>query len=212
MSKECLKKGYNMKKWEKYSKEELQNFCNESKSYSELCKRVGYSHCSGSATASVKEMIKRFSLDVSHFKGQAWNKDNFDYSRFKYGNNIKITQALPALTALRGHVCEECGNTEWNNQQIPLEIHHKDGNHLNNSLENLILLCPNCHALTENYKGKNLGNKIKYTDEEFVNYLKESKNIRQALLKMGLTASGGNYQRAYDLIVENNIAHLLNKK
>jgi predicted HNH restriction endonuclease len=41
---------------------------------------------------------------------------------------------------------------------IPLELHHKDGNRYNNSLNNLMLLCPNCHALTDNYRAKNINN------------------------------------------------------
>jgi len=53
------------------------------------------------------------------------------------------------------HKCENCGLTEWQGQPIPLEVHHKDGNRHNNTLENFQLLCPNCHALTDSYRGKN---------------------------------------------------------
>lgn len=51
--------------------------------------------------------------------------------------------------------CENCGLTEWMGQPIPLELHHKDGNHHNNTIDNYSLLCPNCHALTDSYRGKN---------------------------------------------------------
>lgn len=54
--------------------------------------------------------------------------------------------------------CERCNNTTWLENIIPLELHHVDGNRLNNSLENLELLCPNCHALTHNYRAKNIKN------------------------------------------------------
>ena len=53
------------------------------------------------------------------------------------------------------HQCECCGFTEWLGEPIPLELHHKDGNHYNNSLDNFQLLCPNCHAKTSSYRGKN---------------------------------------------------------
>lgn len=53
------------------------------------------------------------------------------------------------------HKCEKCGLTEWLGQPIPLELHHKDGNRNNNTLENYELLCPNCHAFTDSYRGKN---------------------------------------------------------
>lgn len=51
--------------------------------------------------------------------------------------------------------CESCGLTTWLDQPIPLELHHIDGNHYNNSLDNFQLLCPNCHAFTSSYRGKN---------------------------------------------------------
>ena len=53
------------------------------------------------------------------------------------------------------HKCENCGLTVWLDNPIPLELHHKDGNRHNNVLENFELLCPNCHALTDSYRGKN---------------------------------------------------------
>lgn len=51
--------------------------------------------------------------------------------------------------------CECCGNNEWLGQPIPLEVHHIDGNRNNNTIENFQLLCPNCHAFTDSYRGKN---------------------------------------------------------
>lgn len=53
------------------------------------------------------------------------------------------------------HKCECCQLTEWNGKPIPLELHHIDGNHYNNSLDNFQLLCPNCHAFTDSYRGRN---------------------------------------------------------
>ena len=53
------------------------------------------------------------------------------------------------------HKCENCGLTIWLDNPIPLEVHHKDGNRFNNTIENFELLCPNCHALSDSYRGKN---------------------------------------------------------
>lgn len=51
--------------------------------------------------------------------------------------------------------CSKCGLTEWLGQKIPLEIDHVDGDHNNDSRENLRALCPNCHALTPTWRGRN---------------------------------------------------------
>lgn len=69
-------------------------------------------------------------------------------------NTNKIRKKL-LRDGLKQYICEECGNTQWNGLPIPLEVHHKDGNRKNNELTNLQLLCPNCHALTPTYRGKN---------------------------------------------------------
>ena len=53
------------------------------------------------------------------------------------------------------HKCENCGLASWLDQPIPLEVHHKDGNRHNNTIDNFQLLCPNCHAMTDSYRGKN---------------------------------------------------------
>ena len=58
---------------------------------------------------------------------------------------------------LKERICEHCENTLWLGNPIPLELHHINGVSSDNRLENLQLLCPNCHALTDNYRGKNIG-------------------------------------------------------
>ena len=62
------------------------------------------------------------------------------------------------LTELRGYACEVCGISEHNGMPLKLECDHIDGNHTNNRVENLRLICPNCHSQTDTYKAKNKGN------------------------------------------------------
>ena len=52
--------------------------------------------------------------------------------------------------------CNSCGITEYNGKEISLELNHIDGNGYNHSLENLELLCPNCHSQTDTYRSKKL--------------------------------------------------------
>ena len=60
---------------------------------------------------------------------------------------------------LKEHRCERCGNTEWLGKPIPIELHHKNGDHYDNSLDNLEILCPNCHAQEDNNSGAALKHK-----------------------------------------------------
>lgn len=201
-----------MKKWEKFSKEEIEQFVKDSKSYAELARKIGYDDPSsnGNAYREAHQVVDEFNLDISHFTGQGWNKNNFDYSRFCYGKKIKTADALNAITLLRGYKCENCGLEEWQGSLIPLEVHHIDGDELNSDLTNLQILCPNCHALTDNYKGKNINSGIKIvSDEDLVKALNDYPNIRQALISVGLTGKGGNYIRANELIQKHQIKKYL---
>jgi hypothetical protein len=71
------------------------------------------------------------------------------------------------LKELKPAECENCKLSHWNGMPIPLEMDHKDGNHKNNQLNNLQLLCPNCHAQTPTYKSKNKGKGRDYRRERW---------------------------------------------
>lgn len=53
--------------------------------------------------------------------------------------------------------CEQCGLSEWDGKPLALELHHVNGDGLDNRLENLLLLCPNCHSQTDTWGGRNKG-------------------------------------------------------
>jgi DNA-binding CsgD family transcriptional regulator len=56
---------------------------------------------------------------------------------------------------LKEHRCERCGIHRWQGDLLPLALHHVNGDRDDNRIENLELLCPNCHALTPNFAGRN---------------------------------------------------------
>jgi 5-methylcytosine-specific restriction endonuclease McrA len=58
---------------------------------------------------------------------------------------------------LRRNACERCGISRWRDKPLSIALHHANGNGKDNRLENLQLLCPNCHSQTENYGGRNRG-------------------------------------------------------
>lgn len=55
---------------------------------------------------------------------------------------------------LKENRCEHCGIAEWRGRPLAVALHHINGDRLDNRLENLELLCPNCHSQTENFGGR----------------------------------------------------------
>ncbi len=108
-------------------------------------------------------IITRFlEIDTSHWRvwgnsaqKQPRKRPIEDYLNNKYpiaSNSLKRRLIHEEIFEER---CRDCGRTEWEGRAIPLELEHIDGNNKNNTLSNLKLLCPNCHALTPTYRGKN---------------------------------------------------------
>jgi hypothetical protein len=114
--------------------------------------------------ASMRECMGRFG-----FCRDAWGK------AVKRGDIVPNEWVIPLESLLvagrrrqRGHIkrrllgagikqnhCERCGISEWQGKPLNMQLHHINGDGLDNRLENLELLCANCHSQTSTYGGRN---------------------------------------------------------
>lgn len=177
---EAGKKGYEKTKLlhEERRKEQSQQVRSEYEANPKLCPYCGNQipyekraskFCNQSCSASfnnqgVTRHIKRSRVCVCGNPKKLANK----YCS-EFGNNHvynKVTKLEDAksdrirkqiIIKERPYRCEVCGISEWMGKPISLELDHIDGNADNNAADNLRLICPNCHAQTETYKGANAG-------------------------------------------------------
>lgn len=138
----------------------------ESKSLIEVCRKANIVPTTGNYN-TLKKIIKNKQIDISHFKRMCGSNNNARKQTSEYlikGSNISSFKLKNKLLkeGYKEKRCEKCKNTEWYGKPIPLELHHINGDNTDNRLENLQILCPNCHAFTDTYGGKNQKiNKIK---------------------------------------------------
>ena len=121
----------------------------------------------GNNSNTLKRLLDENNIDYSHFTGRARVYNNTSTSINEYlSNRVKITSGKLRIKllaeGLKENKCEICGITKWHGKPIVCQLHHIDGNNQNNNLENLQILCPNCHSQTENYCGSANVNKTKY--------------------------------------------------
>ena len=153
----------------KYNKKELEEAVKNSWSIAEVLRRLNIIPAGGNYF-TIKRYIKLWNIDTSHFTGQLWNKGkhaicNPAKSLQEILKEDSIYQSYKLAKRLikegiKESKCECCNLSKWQNKPIPLELHHINGIHSDNRLENLQLLCPNCHALTDSYRGKNIKKSI----------------------------------------------------
>lgn len=137
-------------------KEEIERWIAEGKTKAQMARELG---CN---PKTINPVLKKLGLEYAGNQGcKGLSKPNGrELSLLEYLEKSIDIQSNKVRKKLldegyKEYKCECCGLTEWLGEPIPLELHHKDGNHFNNELDNFQLLCPNCHAKTSSYRGKN---------------------------------------------------------
>lgn len=150
-----------------WTREQLGRAVAESFSLRQVLAKLGLVEAGGNY-AQVRKYILEYNLDSTHFRGRAWNKGQL----FGIRPLIPTKNILVANSSFQSHKlkrrlfaegikkpqCELCG---WNQRsedgRIPLELDHINGDRKDNRLENLRILCPNCHSLQPTHRGRNIG-------------------------------------------------------
>lgn len=154
-----------MKKYE-WNLSEIEKAVKESINFTEVLEKIGIPRY-GNNNKTLRNILDANNIDYSHFTGRARTYTTSYVEASEYLNTdkkIKTSKLKNKLIKenIIENKCDICGLTTWLDKPIVLQLHHIDGNHNNNSLENLQLLCPNCHSQTDNYCGSANTDKTKY--------------------------------------------------
>lgn len=178
-------------------KNTAEEICKRVHSIAEFCREVGWEPCGGNYLTFHK-YVKEYGLDVSHFTGQRsniGNSNNVGISKdefFKKDKVIRGSDIIKKLISLglKEYKCEAdgCGISSWNGKPIKLQVHHKDGDHFNNEIDNIMLLCPNCHSQTDTFTGKNKKRKRIVHERTHKHVCSECQKVLKRKTKSGLCA------------------------
>lgn len=140
--------------------EEFRNIIASNYSYSDCLRALGLGTKGGSSTDILKKRIKELNCSIDHFnreKAEANIKYDLKDILIKDSSYLNIARLKKRLISqgILEYKCAICGLKEWQNKPISLQLDHINGNNNDHRIENLRLLCPNCHSQTITFAGKN---------------------------------------------------------
>lgn len=138
----------------RYTIDDIINAVKESTTLTDVVRKLGLSVAGGNME-TISRKIRQHSIDTSHFNGKNFNKGkeacNKKPIEFYLTENIVVKSDYLKKRLIKEnvfeHKCMLCGLSKWQGRQIPLELHHSNGDRTNNTLENIMIICPNCHKL-----------------------------------------------------------------
>jgi 5-methylcytosine-specific restriction endonuclease McrA len=137
----------------RYNKENLQEAVEHSSNWSDVCRHFGLNPLGGSQ-GHLKERCLYFGINFNHFCGSRWSKGKSLPKRMSIDELLSNPKSISSRIrnrlideGIKTAQCEVCGLVTWQGEPITLELDHKDSNHFNNKLENLQILCANCHGV-----------------------------------------------------------------
>lgn len=134
-------------------KPQIIKWIEEKKSKTFICKELLCRH------DTLNSWLIKMGIEYKGNQGGQGKQSSKKLNALEYLKSTCITSHKLKLKLIEDGIklekCEECKKSKWLGVKIPLELHHKDGNRFNNKLDNLQILCCNCHALTKNYGVRN---------------------------------------------------------